>query len=115
MIPVFAMAQDDSDVSPNIIKVNPIGFAFGVFNLNYTVGHDCIINNFVNIAPGANISGNLLIEQRAYIGTNAAILKGRSFENKIRIGKFSVVRAGSVVTKDVKNNATVVGIPARSL
>jgi sugar O-acyltransferase (sialic acid O-acetyltransferase NeuD family) len=88
---------------------------FGIFNLNCTVGHDCIIQDFVNIAPGANISGNVWIEQGAYIGTNAAVLQGKSAENKIRIGKFSVVGAGAVVTKDVNDNATVVGIPAKSI
>jgi sugar O-acyltransferase (sialic acid O-acetyltransferase NeuD family) len=88
---------------------------FGIFNLNCTVGHDCIIQDFVNIAPGANISGNVWIDQGAYIGTNAAVLQGSSVENKIRIGKFSVVGAGAVVTKDINDNTTVVGIPARSL
>ena len=79
------------------------------------MGHDCIILDFVNVAPDANIAVNVWIEQGAYIGTNAVVLPGKSVENKIRIGKFLVVEAGAVVTKDINDNTTVVGIPARLL
>ncbi|MCS6794768.1 MAG: N-acetyltransferase [Raineya sp.] len=48
-----------------------------------------------------------IVEDRASIGTGATILGG------IRIGKNAVVGAGAVVTKDVPDNAVVVGNPAR--
>jgi serine acetyltransferase len=86
---------------------------FGIFNLNCTVGHDCFLQDFVNIAPGANISGNVWIGQGAYIGTNAAVLQGKAVENKIRIGKFSVVGAGAVVTRSVPENTLVMGVPGK--
>ena len=37
MLPLSSFAQDsgEAQANPNIIKVNPIGFAFGVFNLSY--------------------------------------------------------------------------------
>ncbi len=88
---------------------------FGIFNLNCTIGHDCIIDDFVNLAPGANISGNVELKEGAYIGTNAAVLQGESIEKKIIIGKFSTVGSGAVVTRDVNANTTVVGIPAKSI
>ena len=88
---------------------------FGIFNLNCTVGHDCIIKDFVNIAPGANISGNVIIEEGAYIGTNASILQGKSIEEKLVIGKYATVGAGAVVIKDVLNFSTVIGMPAKSI
>jgi len=88
---------------------------FGIFNLNCTVGHDCIIKDFVNIAPGANISGNVIIEEGAYIGTNAAILQGKSIEEKLVIGKYATVGAGAVVIKNVSTSSIVVGIPAKSI
>ena len=34
---------------------------FGIYNLNCTIGHDCVIEDFVNLAPGANISGNVFL------------------------------------------------------
>lgn len=47
-----------------------------------------------------------IIQQKATIGANATILPG------ITIGAFSMVGAGSVVTKDVPERALVVGNPA---
>ena len=47
------------------------------------------------------------VEDGASIGSNATILCG------VRIGRGALVGAGSVVTKDVPPNATVVGNPAR--
>lgn len=47
------------------------------------------------------------VEQGASIGANATILPG------IRIGRNAMVGAGAVVTRDVPQNAIVVGNPAR--
>ena len=47
------------------------------------------------------------IGKRASIGSNSTILGG------VTVGENSIVGAGSVVTKDVPKNATVVGNPAR--
>ncbi len=48
-----------------------------------------------------------IVEDGASIGTGATILGG------IRIGKNAMVGAGAVVTKDVPENAVVVGNPAK--
>lgn len=50
-----------------------------------------------------------VIKAKASIGANATILPG------IIIGEGAMIGAGSVVTKDVPNNAVVVGNPARIL
>ncbi len=50
-----------------------------------------------------------LIKKRASIGSNVTILPG------VTIGENAVVGAGSVVTKDVPDNAIVMGNPARML
>lgn len=86
---------------------------FGVYYLNCTVAHDCIIGDFVTIASGANISGNVKILMGSYIGTNACILQGKSLTEKMIIGKNAIVGAGSVVTKNVPDNTIVKGIPAK--
>jgi sugar O-acyltransferase (sialic acid O-acetyltransferase NeuD family) len=88
---------------------------FCIFNLNSTVGHDCIIESFSNLAPGCNVSGNVHIKKGSYIGTNSCILQGKNSSNKIKIGKDAVVGAGAVVTKSVEAKNTVVGAPARPL
>jgi acetyltransferase-like isoleucine patch superfamily enzyme len=49
------------------------------------------------------------IKKNAWIGANATILQG------VTIGENAVVAAGSVVSKDVPDNAIVGGIPAKIL
>jgi acetyltransferase-like isoleucine patch superfamily enzyme len=48
-----------------------------------------------------------LVKRRASIGSNATVLCG------VTIGENAIVGAGSVVTKDVPDNAIVAGNPAR--
>lgn len=85
---------------------------FTIFNLNATIGHDVRIGDFVNIAPGANISGYVDIGERAWIGTNAAINQGREGA-PLAIGAGATIGSGSVVVKPCEPNLTYVGIPAR--
>lgn len=49
----------------------------------------------------------VVIEDDVFIGMNSLVLKG------VRIGRGSVIGAGSVVTKDVPPNAIVAGNPAQ--
>ena len=88
---------------------------FGIYNLNCTVGHDCIVEDFVNLAPSANISGNVHLAEGVYIGTNAVVLQGGRLDRKMCIGSFATVGAGAVVTRNVAALTTVVGVPARPL
>lgn len=94
----------------NSIKVGD----FTIFNLNVTVGHDAIVEDFVNIAPGACISGNVHIESRCLIGTGAVVNQGLC-NNKLRIGAGTVIGSGSVVVKACEPNAVYVGIPAKRI
>jgi len=87
---------------------------FSIFNLNSTVGHDVIIEEFVNIAPGANISGNVHIETRCWVGTGATINQG-SIDTKLCIGADTTIGSGSVVVKSCDPNAVYVGITAKRI
>jgi sugar O-acyltransferase (sialic acid O-acetyltransferase NeuD family) len=78
-------------------------------NLNTTIGHDVIVDDYASIMPGAHLSGFVKIDQSAFIGTGATILQ------HVTIGKGAVIGAGAVVTKSVPPNITVVGIPARAM
>ncbi len=51
--------------------------------------------------------GDVLIGRNCWIGMNSLILKG------VRIGDNSVVAAGSVVVKDIPENALAAGVPAK--
>lgn len=81
-------------------------------NLNCTIGHDAVLEDFATLAPGVHVSGNVRIGRGAYVGTGAVIING-ALEKPLVIGAGAVVGAGACVTKDVPPGVTVVGIPAR--
>lgn len=83
-------------------------------NIYSYVAHDCVIGDFVTLAPSAKCNGNVVIEDHAYIGTGAILKQGRP-DAPLVIGRGAVVGMGAVVTKSVPPNVTVVGNPARVL
>jgi sugar O-acyltransferase (sialic acid O-acetyltransferase NeuD family) len=83
-------------------------------NLYSYVEHDCRIGDFVTFGPGAKCNGNVVIEDHAYVGSNAAIKQGTR-DNPIVIGKGAIIGMGSVVTRSVPPGVTVVGNPARAM
>lgn len=87
---------------------------FVILNLNCTIGHDCIIDDFSSIMPGVNISGNVKLCENSYIGTGASIIHGGK-DNKLVVGENCIVGSGAVVTKDTPKNSIMVGVPAKPL
>ncbi len=85
--------------------------AFVAVSLNATIGHDCVIGDYVSIMPGVNISGNVILDECCYIGSGAVVLQGDS-RKKLRLEQRVTVGAGSVVTKSVSSGLTVYGVPA---
>ncbi len=86
---------------------------FGVFNYNSTVGHDCIIGDYVTVLPGANVSGNVQLSDHCVVGSNATILPGDSIDAKMVIGSNATVAAGMLITKDVPPNVTAIYQPTK--
>jgi sugar O-acyltransferase (sialic acid O-acetyltransferase NeuD family) len=82
-------------------------------NLDCTVGHDVVFDDFVTLAPGAHISGCVQLRARVYVGTGAVIINGTE-DNPIVIGEDAVIGAGACVTKSVAPGLTVVGVPAKA-
>lgn len=80
---------------------------FVTLNRNSTIGHHTEIEDYVTINPGANVAGFCHIGEGTIIGMGANILE------HINIGKNVIVGAGAVVTKNIPDNVTVLGIPAK--
>ncbi|MFM7661672.1 MAG: acetyltransferase [Bacteroidota bacterium] len=90
------------------VLTNDIYIQKGVLiNLNCTIGHDVTIGMFSEICPGVHISGHVQIGKQCFIGTGAVILPG------VTIGNYATIAAGAVVTKNIEDNRTVKGVPAK--
>jgi sugar O-acyltransferase (sialic acid O-acetyltransferase NeuD family) len=83
--------------------------SFNQFNLGCTIAHDVVIGDANVINPCVNISGGVEIGNANLIGVNATILQYK------KVGNNAVVGASSLVTKDVNDGITVVGIPAKQV
>ena len=82
---------------------------FVTLNLLCTVGHDTTIGNYASFMPSVNISGEVVICDKVYVGTGAKII------NQLSIGQSSIIGAGAVVAKDIPEFCTAVGIPAKPI
>ena len=96
------------NIMTGTVITNDVQILKGVLiNLNCTIGHDSVIERFCELSPGVHISGHSYIEEFTTIGTGAVILPG------IRIGRNSVIGAGSVVNKDIPSDSIAIGVPAK--
>lgn len=77
-----------------------------IINLDCTIGHDAIIEDFVTIYPSVNVSGCAVIGKAVELGTGAQIIQGK------KVGSETIVGAGAVVAKDLPEKCTAVGVPA---
>ena len=77
-----------------------------IINTNASVDHEDVLEDGVEVAPGATLCGLV------HVGVNAWICAGATVLPHIRIGADAIVGAGAVVTKDVPDGITVIGIPA---
>jgi sugar O-acyltransferase (sialic acid O-acetyltransferase NeuD family) len=89
--------------------INPLAsIATGaICNTGCIIEHECVVGEFAHIGPGAVLCGNVKIGAGSFVGANAVIRQG------ITIGNNAMIGAGAVVVKDVPDNVTVMGIPAK--
>ncbi|EKD70817.1 MAG: sugar O-acyltransferase, sialic acid O-acetyltransferase NeuD family [uncultured bacterium] len=78
-------------------------------NTSASIDHDCLIEEHVHIYPGTNLAGNVRVKQFSYLGTGSAV------NPNITIGRNVLIGTGAAVVKDIPDNVTAVGVPARIL
>jgi sugar O-acyltransferase (sialic acid O-acetyltransferase NeuD family) len=77
-----------------------------LLNKKSKYGHGCTVGNNTEVGPMATIAAYAQVGDDCLIGISALILP------KIKIGNNVTVSAGSVVTKNIPDNAVVAGVPA---
>lgn len=80
-----------------------------IINLDCTIGHDDVIEDFVTIYPSVNVSGNVLIGECSELGTGMQIIQGK------KVAPNTIIGAGAVVVKDCAESGTYVGSPAKKI
>lgn len=89
-----------------ISTMSQIGFGV-TLKRSASVGHHAILEDFVNLNPGAVLSGFCTIGEGTEIGVGATV------SNNVKIGKRCLIGAGSVVTKDIPDGVIAYGNPCK--
>jgi sugar O-acyltransferase (sialic acid O-acetyltransferase NeuD family) len=77
-------------------------------NLQVTVGHDDRVADFCVLSPGVRLSGNVVLEDEVFIGTNAVVYLGR------RVGAGASLGANSFLVTNLAAGLSALGNPASS-
>jgi sugar O-acyltransferase (sialic acid O-acetyltransferase NeuD family) len=78
-----------------------------IINTGTNVDHDCVIEDYVHLAPGVVLCGCVSVGEGAFIGAGTVVIPGK------KIGAWATVGAGSVVISDIPEFAVAVGNPAK--
>jgi len=80
-----------------------------IVNTSASIDHDCVLQDYVHVAPGSHLAGTVLLEQGVFVGIGSSVIPGKC------IGAWATVGAGATVIDDIPPDVTVVGTPARAL
>lgn len=92
-----------------VLAINSRIGRHSILNLNCTIGHDTVTNDFFTAHPGTNISGKVVFGEACYCGTGSKVIQGLTVAPECTFG------AGAVIVKDITESGTYVGVPAKKL
>lgn len=92
-----------------------------------TFAPNCTVGDFVVLNASANVGADAVVEDGCFLGARCDVMAGARLERGaflgshvtvhpgVTVGAFSTVGIGSVVLRRVPAEATLLGVPARSL
>lgn len=104
------MIGDGSVVMAGAV-INP-GASVGrgcIVNTCASVDHDCFVGDFVHVSVGARLCGTVNVGRSTWVGAGATV------SNNIDIVAGCTIGAGTVVLRDIVEEGTYVGVPARKI
>lgn len=78
-----------------------------IINTAASVDHDNVIGDYCHISVGSHLAGTVVIGEHTMIGAGATVI------NNVKICSGCMIGAGAVVVKDIEEQGTYVGVPAR--
>jgi serine O-acetyltransferase len=98
----------NANIKPGLTLPHPVGIVIGQ---GVKIDEDVVIYQHVTL--GGARRGDMKTNNYPSIGSGTVIFSGAVVIGNVKIGKNCVIGANAVVTKDISDNATAVGIPAR--
>lgn len=82
---------------------------FCVLNTGAVIEHDCVVGDFTLIAPNATLCGGVKVGKMVWMGACSAVNPVVKICDNVTVG------SGGVITKDITEEGTYVGVPGRKL
>lgn len=80
-----------------------------IINTSSSVDHDNVISGYAHVSVGAHLCGTVQVGNHTWIGAGATV------KNNVNICGNCMIGAGAVVVKDIEEQGTYVGVPAKRL
>jgi sugar O-acyltransferase (sialic acid O-acetyltransferase NeuD family) len=80
-----------------------------ILNRGNQIGHDSIIGDYFSAMPGAIVSGNVILGESVYMGTNSSI------KEKIQVCSNVTIGSNATVIKNIIIGGTYVGVPVKKI
>lgn len=78
-----------------------------IINTSSSIDHDCIVDDYCHISVGSHLCGTVKIGKKTWIGAGSTVI------NNVNICGGCTIGAGAVVIKDIKEEGTYIGVPAK--
>jgi len=96
-------------LAASVVQAGALIGAGSIINTAAVVEHDCVLGEFIHVAPHALICGNTQLGGDSHVGAGSTVVQG------LILGPQTLIGAGAVVVKNFNGSGILMGVPARSV